>query len=129
MRYLLDTHVMIWVLQEPAQLSARVRDILAEAETGVLVSAASLWEAAIKQAAGKMKLPAPAIQWLPYALDRMRIDVLDMTGGHALTAGSLPRLHADPFDRMLVAQAVMEKLTLVTRDKAIRRYMVETLEP
>ncbi|MCC7050135.1 MAG: type II toxin-antitoxin system VapC family toxin [Alphaproteobacteria bacterium] len=120
---------MIWVLQEPAQLSTRVRDILAAAETGILVSAASLWEAAIKQAVGKMQLPAPASQWLPYALDRMRIDVLDMTGGHALTAGSLPRLHGDPFDRMLVAQAVMEKLTLVTRDRAIRRYEVETLEP
>jgi len=128
MRYLLDTHVMIWVLQEPAQLSTRVCNILAEAETGVLVSAASLWEAAIKQAVGKMKLPAPASEWLPYALERMRIDVLDITGRHALTAGSLPRLHGDPFDRMLVAQAVMEKLTLVTRDKAIRRYEVKTLE-
>ena len=97
-------------------------------DTGVLVSAASLWEAAIKQAVGKMKLPAPASEWLPYALERMRIDVLDITGRHALTAGSLPRLHGDPFHRMLVAQAVMEKLTLVTRDKAIRRYEVETLE-
>lgn len=129
MRYLLDTHVMIWVLQEPAQLSAGVRDLLAEEDTEVLVSAASLWEAAIKQSIGKMKLPALASEWLPYALERMRIDVLDMKGRHALTAGSLPRLHGDPFDRMLVAQAVTEKLTLVTRDKAIRRYEVETLEP
>lgn len=129
MRYLLDTHVMIWALQEPAQLSPRVRNLLAEADTDVLVSAASLWEAAIKQSNGKMRLPGPAGDWLPYALGKMRIDVLDMTGSHALTAGSLPRLHGDPFDRMLVAQAVVESLTLVTRDSAIRRYEVETLEP
>ncbi len=129
MRYLLDTHVMIWVLQEPAQLSPRTRDLLAQADIEVLVSAASLWEAAIKQSNGKMRLPGPARDWLPYALRRMRLDVLDMTGSHALTAGSLPRLHGDPFDRMLVAQAVIEKLTLVTHDATIRRYEVETLEP
>lgn len=93
----------------------------------MLVSAGSLWEISIKEALGKLRLPGPAAEWLPEALARTGFGSLAITAGHALAAGALPPHHRDPFDRMLVAQALLEGLTVLTRDRRFHSYGVQVL--
>ena len=120
---LLDTHALLWWLADDPQLSADARTAIADPDSVVAVSAASAWEIAIKSAAGKLRAPAE----LEQQLQRERFVPLPIRLPHALRAGALPPHHADPFDRMLVAQAELEGLTLVTRDPALRSYGIETL--
>jgi PIN domain nuclease of toxin-antitoxin system len=112
---LLDTHVVLWWLADDPSLSEEIKDRL-DHEPDVRVSAATLWEIAIKQALGKIAAPAD----LP---ERVR----DIGFSHAIAAGRLPPIHRDPFDRMLVAQARCEDLTLVTRDPRCQQYDVAIL--
>lgn len=128
MRLLVDTHILLWALGTPELLTRAERDAIAAPENETLASVASLWEISIKQNNGKLRLPAPAAQWLPLELAKARIDTIDIGRNHALTAGALPTYHRDPFDRMLVAQAIAEGLTLVTRDPAMKRYDAQTFE-
>lgn len=128
MRLLVDTHILLWALGTPELLTRAERDAIAAPENETLASVASLWEISIKQKNGKLRLPAPAAQWLPLELAKARIDTIDIGRNHALTAGALPTYHRDPFDRMLVAQAIAEGLTLVTRDPAMKRYEAQTFE-
>jgi PIN domain nuclease of toxin-antitoxin system len=122
-RFLLDTHVVIWWLTANPNLDDAVRaQILAATE--VHVSAASIWEIAIKQAAGRLEGPADLAE---NARDAGFLQ-LSMTAGHAIAAGALPPIHRDPFDRMLVAQARCAQLTLVTRDDSIAKYDVQLLK-
>lgn len=121
MRLLLDTHVVLWWLIDSPELSAETKDLL-DREPEVYLSAASVWEAGIKQAAGKLTAPADLAERLAGAEFRN----LPITAAHAQAAARLPLLHRDPFDRMLVAQARCEKLTILTRDKSIPRYDVAT---
>jgi PIN domain nuclease of toxin-antitoxin system len=123
-RLLLDTHVFIWSLMRPRAISAGARNAIISAESEVFVSAATAWEIAIKRAAGKIDFPIDQFVsildekgYLPLAIDSM----------HAVTAGGLPPHHSDPFDRMLVAQALVEGLTVATADPVIAKYGVETL--
>ena len=118
MKVLLDTHTLLWWLAEDETLSTTARQVIASPKTTVYVSAASAWEIALKKAIGKLQAPDDLVA----ALSACRFQHLPVTIEHALYAGSLPRHHDDPFDRMLVAQALMEKLTLVTRDKSIPTY-------
>jgi PIN domain nuclease of toxin-antitoxin system len=115
-------------LNEPAILSPAERNAIADESNSVAASVASLWEIAIKQRSGKLKLPAPAADWLPPLIDGSKFDTLNITRRHAFAAGALPAHHRDPFDRMLVAQALTDDFVLVTRDQALRRYGVSTFE-
>lgn len=121
--YLLDTHVLFWALAEVARLTPPVRTILDAPGTRICVSVVSAWEMRIKSALGKMTLPDD----LPAQLAAARFDVLTITLAHALAAGALPPHHRDPFDRMLVAQAQVGGLTLVTHDARMRPYDVAVL--
>jgi len=119
---LLDTHVVLWWLVDDASLSDDVKARLDD-DPDVYVSSATVWEVAIKESIGKLTGPDD----LPEEIARSGFRQLSISFEHAATAGRLPLLHRDPFDRMLVAQARCEGLTLVTRDPQIRRYEVDIL--
>ncbi len=123
MRLLLDTHVAIWFLEDPAQLVDEARLAIDEPANLTYVSAASVWETALKQAAQRLSLPEP----LDVGAARAGFEELPVTWAHGRTAATLPPVHADPFDRMLVAQAVVENLVLITRDAILTRYPVATM--
>ena len=124
MRLLLDTHVLLWALGDPASLSGDARYAIEDLANGVLASAASAWEISIKRTAGKLDAPED----LASAFRATGIEPLGITVEHALAAGALPLHHRDPFDRMLVAQARAEGLTLVTRDSLLSRYGIAVME-
>ncbi|MEM8628325.1 MAG: type II toxin-antitoxin system VapC family toxin [Pseudomonadota bacterium] len=123
MRVLLDTHVLLWALGNDPRLKAQHRDLLSSEAHDVFVSAATLWEIAIKRALGKLTAPEDLQDVLLAAGCRP----LPITWAHAEAAGALPPKHADPFDRLLVAQARVESLTLATADASIVAYDVETV--
>lgn len=128
MKVLLDTHAFLWwVSSRGARLSVRARDLLSDGATEVLVSMASVWEMSIKVGVGRMDLPAPIERYVPDRLHHHGFELLPIELRHAFRAGELPRIHGDPFDRMLIAQAQVEGLALVTADPAIGRYDVETI--
>ena len=123
MRLLLDTHVLLWSLSEPRTLSGRTREALEDAVNEVFVSAVSGWEIAVKRALGKLEAPDD----LEAGIMGHGFLPLNVTFAHAEHAGALPPHHGDPFDRMLVAQAQIEGLVLVTSDARISLYGVRTM--
>ena len=123
MRYLLDTHALLWALGEPTALSPQTRDIIADPTNLIFVSVASLWECAIKASIGKLDLPDDFFD----AINETGYEVLPIQITHLTRYRSLPMHHRDPFDRILVAQAQAEALTLITRDPEIAKYQIERL--
>lgn len=123
MSLLLDTHVVLWWLSDDPTLSADIKTRL-DHEPDTFISPATIWEVTIKQAIGKLKEPAD----LPERIRDSGFRELPINSEHAVTAGRLPLIHRDPFDRMLVAQARCEDLTLVTRDPQVQKYQVSVLK-
>jgi PIN domain nuclease of toxin-antitoxin system len=123
MKLLLDTHALLWTLGRPRQLRPQTRRRIERAETLVFVSVVSAWEIEIKRALGKLKAPDD----LARQLERLRFALLDLRLRHVDALRALPPLHRDPFDRMLVAQALAEGLTLVTQDERLQAYRVATI--
>ncbi|MFD3731383.1 type II toxin-antitoxin system VapC family toxin [Streptomyces sp. NPDC058632] len=119
MRLLLDTRVVLWWLDDSAELTGGIKDLL-DTEPAVYVSAVSPWEIAVKQSPGKLEGPED----LAERVHDSQFTGLPVTTGHGVRAGRLPAHHRDPFDRILVAQAQIEGMTLMTRDKRIPRYDV-----
>jgi PIN domain nuclease of toxin-antitoxin system len=123
MKLLLDTHVLLWALASPERLSDSVRAAIANPSHAVLVSAASAWEVEIKASLGKLQVPSD--------LDRQLVDrgflELPVRVRHTRALRDLPALHRDPFDRLLVAQAIVEDLVLVTADEALVAYPARTM--
>ncbi len=124
MKLLLDTNILIWAAADSAALPAFARRALSDPKSELHVSTASAWEIAIKVNLGKLNFP---VERLPTVLEKTGCVLLPIGLDHALRAASLPDHHADPFDRMLVAQAQIEGLTLVTSDRIIPRYTVSVL--
>ena len=120
MKLLLDTHALLCWLDDPGLLSQTARDVIAEPANEVFVSAAVTWEIAIKRSLGKLAAPAD----LQSVLSACGFRELPIAVAHSLATGSLPDHHRDPFDRMLIAQAIVEKATIVSRDANIMRYGV-----
>lgn len=127
MNVLVDTHAWIWSLASPERLSAEARTVLSSRRNVVYLSAASAWELAIKAALGKIELPEPFEAFVPSRMARLGITPLPVTHAHALRVSSLPPHHRDPFDRLLVAQAIVERLPILTADAAFERYGIELI--
>ena len=122
MNLLLDTHIVIWWLTDDPTLSEEIK-VRLDHEPDIYFSAATVWEVAIKQATGKLKEPSD----LPERIRDSGFRELPIRADHAIVAGRLPLIHRDPFDRILVAQALCENLTLVSRDPEIHKYEVSML--
>jgi len=122
-RLLLDTHVAIWYFEDPALLVDDARRAVQDPRNVSYLSAASVWEAAVKQSLGRISLPEP----LDVGAVRAGFDELAVTCAHGRAAAALPAMHGDPFDRMLVAQAAEENLVLLTRDPLLTQYRVPTM--
>lgn len=120
---LLDTHALLWSVGDTERLSPAAREVLEAGDVRAYVSAASIWEIAIKRAVGKLRVPDDLLEQVAAA----RFDELAITSTHATRAGALPLHHGDPFDRMLVAQAQSENLMLITSDARIAAYEVRVL--
>ena len=123
MSLLLDTQVVLWWLADSSELADELKDRL-DRDADVRVSAATIWEIAIKQAIGKISAPSD----LPERVRDSGFRVLSINFDHAMLAARLPMIHRDPFDRMLIAQARHEELTFVTRDPYCQKYDVEILQ-
>ena len=122
MKYLLDTHLLLWAAGQPERLSAEARDLLGDSDNTLLFSAASLWEIAIKQAMGRADFKVDARILRRGLLDN-GYEELPITSAHAVALDTLPPLHKDPFDRILIAQAQVEGITLVTADEQVAQYL------
>lgn len=120
---LLDTHVLLWWRGEYRRIGASVLEKIADPESAVFYSSASIWEMAIKHALGKLRMPADLLE----TMAERGFAELPVRSADALRAGALPPHHADPFDRMLIAQAQGERLTLVTSDTRLAAYDVPIL--
>lgn len=127
MRVLLDTHAFLWWDLDDVRLSDTARGILTDSATQVVVSAASIWEVAIKAGKGRIDLPTDLDAYVDDRLRRYRWLILPIAERHAVRAAGLPMIHTDPFDRMLIAQGQIEGIPIVTMDAAVTRYDVETI--
>jgi len=124
MNCLLDTHVLLWWLNDDRSLSVKCTEAITNGRNVIFVSAVTIWEIQIKHAIGKLDLP----DHFEATLKQEPFEFLDVTPTHAFAVGRLPMHHRDPFDRMLIAQAQIENLTLITRDMQFRHYPVSMIE-
>jgi len=125
--YLLDTSIFLWSLGAEHKLNQKARDLLSSSAAELYLSSASSWEISIKFALGSLALPKPPSQFVPNAIGLLALRSLDITHFHSLAAGELPPHHRDPFDRMLIAQARMENMLLLTADRTFLRYEVKIM--
>lgn len=128
MRLLLDTHVVIRAAADPDRLGA-LADLLTDPRNETLVSAVTAWEVVLKHAVGRLELPDEPASWFRRSVRELAATLVDVEADHALAVARLPDVHADPFDRLLVAQAVMLGVPLATTDTVLADYPVDTLSP
>lgn len=123
MSYLLDTHTFLWATSAPAKLPSKVRKTIEDSSNDIYVSKLSFWEISLKFGLGKLDLKGSVPEQLPAAAVDMGFEILELDVGHVSSCHRLPREnHRDPFDRMLVWQAIQQKLVLVSKDKSLKGY-------
>jgi len=118
MRYLLDTHILLWAISESALLPKFIIDHIENPNNDILISVATLWELEIKNSIGKIILPENMLE----GLEENGFNILEITSNHVKALRELPLFHRDPFDRILIAQSQFENLTLISKDKIINQY-------
>ncbi len=128
MNLLLDTHIFLWYIANDARLDSGVRREIQQPENHVYLSAVSIWECLVKNRLGKLPLPAQPAEYLLLQRKRHLIDALSLDEGSVSQLAKLPDLHRDPFDRMLICQAIEHNLTLVTVDEAVKQYPVAVFQ-
>jgi PIN domain nuclease of toxin-antitoxin system len=126
-KLLLDTATFLWVVSDASELSEEAREVFADPENDVYLSSVSAWEIAVKHALGKLPLPAAPARFVPLQRKQHGIEPLQLDEEAALHLTHLPPLHKDPFDRMLVCQAVVHHLAILTPDELIEQYPVRTI--
>jgi PIN domain nuclease of toxin-antitoxin system len=126
-RALLDTHAFLWWISDNRRLSERAREIIADGRNELLFSVASGWEISIKSGLGRLDVPEDLEQFIADQLSRNAFQVLPIHLSHALRTRVLPDLHRDPFDRILVSQAILEEIPLLSADPQISQYPVEVV--
>lgn len=126
MAYLLDTHTFLWFVSGDKQLPSSVRDKIKDINQPCFLSAASLWEITIKKQIGKLTIDISLEELFNY-VDRNQIEIIPINYDHLLVLSNLPDHHSDPFDRLIISQAIAENLILLTRDKGLRKYKVDQL--
>jgi PIN domain nuclease of toxin-antitoxin system len=117
MKYLLDTHVILWWFDDPEKLSREAREVISLGDRDVYVSSVSVWEIVIKRSLGKLHVPEKI-----FDLIEEKFYELPVTSKHARSLDKIPHSHSDPFDRLLIAQAISENFMLITRDKNLNKY-------
>jgi PIN domain nuclease of toxin-antitoxin system len=127
MKYLLDTGVWLWSLWDPDRISRKAHEALADLNRDIFLSAVTSWEVAIKSATGKLTLPEAPGTYVPRRMADQGLRPLPVSHQHALAVFGLPDHHRDPFDRMLIAQANLEDMILITAERAIEKYPVNIL--
>lgn len=127
MRCLLDTHALLWAFNDSPSLSSKARKILEDGTNEILVSAASAWEIATKFRLGKLPTAEDLIPSFDHYLAQLNFDSLAISFQHAIRAGGLPGEHRDPFDRMLISQAQMENLPIISNDRIFDEYHVQRI--
>ena len=127
MRILLDTQCWLWMSLAPERFSARARRLVEARETLLYLSAASAWEIAVKHALGKLRLPQPPVTYVPARVAALGVQPLPIDQQHALHVATLPPHHRDPFDRLLIAQAQLDDLSILTADPLFEAYDVATI--
>lgn len=126
-RYLLDTCSFLWLVAGDDKLSVRARDIIRQPENDIFLSSISAWEIIVKHQAGKLPLPQKPDVFISQQREAHGVSNLALAESHVVTLSKLPGFHRDPFDRMLVCQAIAEGLTILTPDEAVTQYPVRTL--
>jgi PIN domain nuclease of toxin-antitoxin system len=127
MRALLDTHAFLWFIAGDPRLSLEARTLIEDPDNEKLCSMASIWEMAIKSSLGKLTLAQPFQELIPKQLESNGIDVLDIRLSHVTHVSTLPLYHRDPFDRIIIAQSIMENLPVVGIDSLFDRYQVRRI--
>jgi len=122
MKGLLDTHTFLWWNMGSPELSETAKQFIANPENDVFVSAVTSWEITIKFVKGKLTLPEEPDSYIPNRLDLHRFNVLPIQISHTIETGNLPKIHSDPFDRLLIAQSHLEKMPMLTKDSEIIKY-------
>ena len=127
MKFLLDTHVFLWLITADPKLSSKVEKIIEDGRNELFFSSASAWEIVIKQSINKLQISSKIESFIPEQLMLNNINVLNINITHALNVSNLPVVHKDPFDRILISQAQVEKLPLITADKILSGYDVKII--
>jgi PIN domain nuclease of toxin-antitoxin system len=126
-KVLLDTHAFLWWITDDPRISSRARDVVQDAENELYLSAASGWEIAIKTQLGRLQLPGEPDVYLTRQMSVNAIRPLAITMRHSLFVYGLPDIHKDPFDRMIVAQSILEEMHLLTKDGNILKYGIQVI--
>ncbi len=127
MNFLLDTHALLWAIGAPKRISPRVKELILDPSTELAASTVNIWEITIKTQQGNLEIPVGP-EYFDFQFSRLGIRrVLNVNPNHIYALLKLPRTHKDPFDRMLAAQCIVEKMTLVTSDRIFRKYPIETI--
>jgi PIN domain nuclease of toxin-antitoxin system len=124
MKYLLDTHALIWCLEADNQLSVTAREVISDANADIYVSIVSLWEMAVKMSLGKLKL-SQSLEQVIDSLEQHNATLLSVNPAHVLKVSNLPFEHRDPFDRLLIAQALVENMKFISNEALFLRYGVD----
>lgn len=125
MKYLLDTHILIWFISGDEQLNFYAKQLIENEENELLISIASLWEIAIKYNLGKLQLQKPYEQLFPEQLEENNIDILKVKIDHLKLLCNLPLYHRDPFDRIIVCQALFEQIPIISKDNILDNYGIK----